>query len=114
MSKAFLAVLLLAWGSGSLARAASYTLTYVATIDQLEDRNSSQRSFSTVYGTIASGDTLTIEITYDLDTFTRTSPPGQGDGNWVTYSSTASVTATIGASSGYSFSGPVGNASRRR
>lgn len=110
MFKALFAVLLLL-ACGSLARAASYTLTYVATIDYLEDRNNGDMTFPTIYGTIASGDTISIQITYDPDTFTRTSPPGLNGGNYVAYSSSAPVTATIGASSGYNFSGPVGNAS---
>ncbi len=109
MSKSsFLLLLLLA--SAACAQAASFTLTYQSTIDGIFDRNTSDITISTAYGNINSGDTILIQVTYDLDTFTRTSPPGTGGGNRVTYSSTAPTTATIGTTSGYNFSGPVSNA----
>lgn len=102
--------MLLLLACAACAEAASFTLTYEATIDSIYDRNSSAITITTAYGDINSGDTISIQVAYDLATFTRTSPPGTGGGNVVTYSSTAPTVATIGTSSGYSFSGPVSNA----
>ncbi len=105
MSKLTIPSLLLA--TALYAQAASYTLTYISTINYTEDSDAETTSISTTYGTIAQGASIQIQLTYDLGNLVQSNTYNWGSGSGVAYSSAVATTATIDISSGYSYSGPV-------
>lgn len=95
--------------STSVAQAAtSYTLLIQAPVVTAYDYDEDSSGISTSYGMISAGSTMTLTLVYDLSELTvlRTQDYG-GAGGGIYYSAANSAAATIGFTSGYSFSGDV-------
>lgn len=93
------------------ASAATYQLSISNTIDSVYDSDTESDFANTPYGLFASGSTLTLTLTYDIDDLVQDQTAAWPGGSGAEYRSSTPAVLNITVSSGYSYSGTLGGGS---